>query len=315
MRAFAQRHSLPRFLSARLLEEFEPQTADALAAALRESAPICLRANTLRTTRETLRAKLVERRVLARPGLYADTAVRIDGFVNVFEWPEFEAGEFELQDEASQLAAALVAPPRRSLVVDACAGAGGKTLALSAFMHNKGRILALDTSERRLTELRRRAARAGAFNVIPLLAPAEGAQPVAELAAALGKADRVLVDAPCSGVGVLRRKPDLLRRLDVRALDRLPKEQLAIARDARRYLAPGGRLIYATCTLLRAENEAIVEQLVADGMQLVPAREILGGELADRVCTSDGRYLKLLPHVHGTDGFFAACLREPRPTT
>jgi 16S rRNA (cytosine967-C5)-methyltransferase len=306
VRAFAQRFSLPRFLSARLLEEYGPGEAAALAAALREPAPILLRANALKCTRDELRAKLLERRILARPGMLGPDALRIECFANVFEWPEFAAGLFELQDESSQLAVELVAPPRRGLLVDACAGAGGKTLALAARMHNKGRILALDPHEGRLQELRRRAARAGAFNIIPV----EPGAP--ELAAARGKAERVLVDAPCSGVGVLRRKPDLLRSLDVRALDRLPREQLAIARAAREWLAPGGRLVYATCTLLRAENEGVVEQLVEGGMQLVPAREVLGGALADRVCTADGRYLKLLPHVHGCDGFFAAVLREPK---
>jgi len=312
VRAFAQRYSLPRFLSARLLEQYGGEEAALLASALREPAPIVLRANTLKGTRAELLAKLVERKLPARPGLFATDALLIEGFANVFEWPEFAAGLFEVQDESSQLAAELVAPSRRGLVVDACAGAGGKTLALAARMHNKGRILALDTHGRRLDELRRRAARAGVFNVIPLLAPEPLAELPPELAAARGKADRVLVDAPCSGVGVLRRKPDILRALDIRALERLPREQLALARAARAWLAPGGRLVYSTCTLLREENEAIVEQLVTDGMQLVPAREVLGGALGDRVCTADGRYLKLLPHVHGTDGFFGAVLREPK---
>ena len=312
VRAFAQLYSLPRFLSAKLLEHYGPLQAAALAQSLRGEAPLSLRANTLKGTPEELRAKLVARKILAKPGLFAKDALRIDGFANVFEWPEFAEGRFELQDESSQLVAELVAPPRRALVVDACAGAGGKTLALAAFMHNKGRILALDTHEGRLAELRRRAARAGAFNVIPLHSPREGFPTAPEIVAARGKAERVLVDVPCSGVGVLRRKPDILRSLDVRALERLPREQLAIAREARGYLAPGGRLVYSTCTLLHEENEAVVEKLVADGMELVPAREVLGGALADRVCTSDGRFLKLLPHVHGTDGFFAAVLREPR---
>ena len=312
VRAFAQRFSLPRFLSARLLEQYGAEEAAALATALRGEAPLSLRVNTLKGTREELRAKLVARALLAKPGLFAENALRIDGFANVFEWPEFEQGLFEVQDESSQLAAELVAPPRRGLVVDACAGAGGKTLALAARMHNKGRILALDTHEGRLVELRRRAARAGVFNILPYAAPREGAELTGDLAAARGKAERVLVDAPCSGIGVLRRKPDILRSLDIRALERLPREQLGIARAARAWLAPGGRLVYATCTLLRDENEAVVEKLVADGMELVPAREILGGALADRVCTSDGRFLKLLPHVHGCDGFFAAVLREPR---
>ena len=312
VRAFAQTHSLPRFLSARLLEQFGAEPAALLAAALRTPAPIALRANTLKGTRDELLAQLAARGLAAEAGRFAPDALSIEGFANVFEWPEFAAGLFEQQDEASQLVAALVAPPRRALVVDACAGAGGKSLALAAWMHNKGRILALDTHERRLDELRRRAARAGAFNIIPLPAPRAGAPLAPELEAVRGKAERVLVDAPCSGLGALRRKPDILRQLDVRALERLPKEQLAIAREARSWLAPGGRLVYATCTLLREENEEVVEKLVADGLELVSAREVLGGALGDKVCTSDGRFLRLLPHVHGTDGFFAAVLREPK---
>ncbi len=310
-RALAQRAALPLFLARRLHEEFGDQ-ARALALGLHETPRISLRANTLKGTREELRAKLLARAILARPGRFGPDALVLDGHHNVFEWPEFQAGEFEPQDEASQLAALLVAPPSRALVVDACAGSGGKTLALAALLGNRGRVLALDRSTRRLAELERRAARAGAFNVIVARTPGEGEALAPELARARGRAQRVLVDAPCSGLGALRRKPDLLRRLEARTLAELPHEQLAIAREARRWLAPGGRLVYATCTLLAAENERVVEALVADGMELVPAREVLGGTLADQVCSADGRFLKLLPHVHGTDGFFAAVLREPK---
>ncbi len=204
----------------------------------------------------------------------------------------------------------VVAPPPRGLVVDACAGAGGKTLALAAALGNKGRVVAADVDRRKLTELKRRAKRAGATNVQSVILDADGDYP-APLTRLEGAADRVLVDAPCTGIGALRRNPEARWRMTEGDLDRMPALQLEIARRALSLVAPGGRLIYATCTLLRAENEAVVDALLAEYplLELMPAKKVWGADRAALVCDPTGSYLKVDPHTHGTDGFFAAVLR------
>jgi len=186
-------------------------------------------------------------------------------------------------------------------VVDACAGAGGKTLALGAAMDGQGRLLALDIDERKLGELRRRAARAGLHNV----------QALANHAAPPGlQAARVLVDAPCSGLGVLRRNPEARWRLTAQEVDAFPARQLTLLESYAPLTAPGGRLIYATCTFLRAENEDVVLAFAARHPEFVvmPAKEILSAPRAAQL--GDGTFVRTWPHRHGTDGFFGAVLRR-----
>lgn len=309
-RALAQATSIPPFLATRLLEEYGEEAAR-LVRGWQQRAPWCLRANTLHTTRDGLQTALAARGLRTSPGAFGPDALTLASEVELHRLPEFENGWLELQDEASQLIVELLAVPARGLVIDWCAGAGGKTLAIGARMQNRGRLLALDRNNRRLSELKKRAARARLQNFSCFQTPRDGFPLVPELERALGKADRVLVDAPCSGLGSLRRKPELLRKLDAATLERLPREQLEIARAAARYVKPGGRLIYATCTLLRAENEGVVERLLAeDGFRLIPAREVLGGVLGMKLSGEDGRYLRTYPHRHGTDGFFSAVLEK-----
>jgi 16S rRNA (cytosine967-C5)-methyltransferase len=300
--------SLPDWLARRLLDDHGEQ-ADPLAAALNTRAPLTVRANTLKTTREALAARLAADGIETHPTRLAPAGLVLDTRVNVFGLAAFREGLFEAQDEASQLVAELVAPPPRGLVVDACAGAGGKTLALGGFMENRGRIVALDVDERKLVELRRRARRAGLTNARAVTVDEAGGWPD-EVAALAGRADRVLVDAPCSGIGALRRNPEARWRLADVDLARLPEEQKRIARRAAGLVAPGGRLIYATCTVMRAENEAVVEALLVPGWELVRVAEIWGTERAVRLSDATGTFLKLLPHRHDTDGFFAAVLRR-----
>jgi 16S rRNA (cytosine967-C5)-methyltransferase len=202
-----------------------------------------------------------------------------------------------------------VAPPPRGAVLDACAGAGGKTLALGARLANRGRLIALDVSERKLEELKERARRAGLTNVQALLADDFFARREKE-GGALPLFDRVLCDAPCSGLGVLRRHPETRWRLQPAELDELPRTQRAILERYAPLVAPGGRLIYATCTVTAAENDEVVDPFLAahPSFEEAPAKEILGSERA--LAIGDGRRLRLLPHLHDTDGFFAAVMRR-----
>jgi 16S rRNA (cytosine967-C5)-methyltransferase len=191
------------------------------------------------------------------------------------------------------------------MVCDFCAGAGGKTLAIGAMMASSGRLYAFDVAEKRLANLKPRLARSGLSNVMPQLIASENDTRVKRLA---GKLDRVLVDAPCSGLGTLRRNPDLKFRQSPESVAELTQKQAAILRAAARLLKPGGRLVYATCSLLPDENEAIVEGLLAEGgFSLEPVNALLA---QNKIDLDTGAMLKLSPAVHGTDGFFAAVLTK-----
>ena len=316
-RRLALSASLPDFLAERLLNEYGTE-AEPLALALNQSAPPTIRVNTLKSSRVEFVRRLNASNISARPTqlapsavlleeenvIYSDAAPILSGLRN--------EGFFEPQDEGSQLIAVLVDAQPGQTVVDVCAGAGGKTLALGASLANRGQLVALTLGGPAENELRRRVRRAGLTNVrvIPI---ERDAWPDA-VNAQRGKADRVLVDAPCSGVGSLRRKPEARWRLTEDALRRLPGEQLAILRRAADLCAPGGRLVYATCTVLADENERVVERFLASDsrFELLSARDILreiAGPKAADLCDAAGRTVKLYPHRHGTDGFFAAVLK------
>jgi 16S rRNA (cytosine967-C5)-methyltransferase len=287
--------------------------AEAVARALSERAPMTIRVNRLKTSVEELAGALAERDIATHPSSLAPEALIFDTRLNLFALPEFKAGLFEAQDEGSQLIAELVMPPPKAMVVDLCAGAGGKTLALAAAMGGKGRLLATDIYKRKLDELRKRCRRAGASNVQAVLIERDPKAPwPAAMDKWLGKASRVLIDAPCSGVGSMRRNPELRWRLSADDVDRLPDEQLALCERALSLLAPGGRLIYATCTMLRDENERVVERLLErhSDLEAVPCKEVWGRDRA--LAVGDGQYLRTLPSLHGCDGFFAAIVRRKR---
>jgi 16S rRNA (cytosine967-C5)-methyltransferase len=313
-RRIARTHSLPDWLAQVLVAERGADEAGELAAALNQRAPMTVRANTLALDADALVAELDSEGVKAHRGALAPAAVTVDSRTNLFGLDSFRRGRFEAQDEGSQLVAELVAPPPRSRAVDYCAGAGGKSLALAAMLGNRGRVVACDVDRRKLAELRRRARRAGATNIQTVLVAGDLAAGLAPPLVALeGRCERVLVDAPCSGIGALRRNPEARWRLVPGDLERLPALQLAIARRALDLVAPGGRLIYATCTVLEAENRGVVERLVAErpGLEVVPIKDVWGSaRAAPLVDTRDGLFLELLPHRHGTDGFFAAVLRR-----
>ena len=306
----AVRLSYPTWLYETFTNDFGPEGAAALAEAMNRRAPMALRVNTARVSREALAARLAEEHVVARPTALAPAGLVLETRVNAFGLSAFQEGLFEVMDEGSQLVAELVAPPPGGRVVDACAGAGGKTLAIGASMQNKGRVLALDTDGKKLEELRRRARRAGLTNVAAR--PVEGEGTKLPPDARLGGWDRVLVDAPCSGLGTLRRNPEARWRLTPDVVRAFPARQVALLVTYAPLVAVGGRLLYATCSVVEEENERVVARFLADRDDFVrvPVKEVWGKERAAAV--GDGLSLRLLPHTHDTDGFYAAILRRVR---
>ncbi len=308
---FAIRHSLPEVLAEALVADWGEE-AEALARALATSAPLDLRVNTLRTDRDSLRERLVNAGIVLEPTPYSPYGLRREDRAALFTAPGFKEGAFEVQDEGSQLLACLVDVPPRGRVVDFCAGAGGKTLALAMELGNKGEILACDVVGRKLEELMRRARRAGVHNVRTHDLRTD---PHAFVRAQAGRHDRVLVDAPCSGSGTLRRNPDLRNRpLDLATLTALQRQILETAAPL---VAPGGRLIYATCSLIDAENRGVVEAFLEAHPAFVrrPAQALLARRnlpLPAALFRDDD--LQLAPHRHGTDGFYAAVLERVQAT-
>lgn len=308
----AVRQSLPEVLAERFLAEFGA-AADEVLAALGEPAPRTLRANLLRVAgRDELAAELQTAGIATTPTRHSPWGLHVVGDADLFATAAYRRGAFEQQDEASQLAALAVAPPPRGRVLDLCAGNGGKTLALCAQLGNRGEVLATDVSAPRLAALRERAARAGIANLRTLRIAADTVPD--EVAAFAARADRILIDAPCSGSGSWRRRPEARWQVDAGGWAELLATQQRLLQQAAGWLRPGARLIYATCSLFAAENEAQVDALravVAD-LEVVRLGELLGGTAAAPIADADGRFLVLRPDRQGCDGFFAAILRRPR---
>lgn len=275
-----------------------------LGKSLQTGAPLDLRVNTLLAKRDQVLEALARDGIAADATAFAPCGIRLRDKPVINRHPLFLAGQIEVQDEGSQLLAYLLAPRRGEMVVDFCAGAGGKTLQIGALMHSKGRLYAFDTSEKRLNNLKLRVKRAGLSNVHSQRIDNEKDIKIKRLQ---GKIDRVLVDAPCSGLGTLRRNPDLKWRQSPHSVEELKIKQAAILAAAATLIKPGGRLVYATCSLLPEENQAIV----ADFMEKHPVFEQLNCAqlLAEHDITVDtGENLQLSPATHRTDGFFAAAL-------
>jgi 16S rRNA (cytosine967-C5)-methyltransferase len=308
----AVRLSYPTWLIELFAADLGEAEALAVAEAMNRRAPMAVRANTVRVSREQLVARLADEQITAHPTPLAPDGLVFDTRTNAFALSAFRDGLFEVMDEGSQLVAELVAPPPGGRVADACAGAGGKTLAIAASLAGKGRVLAFDTDGKKLEELRRRARRAGLTNVQARQVAEGGATVAGGDVLRAGSFERVLVDAPCSGLGTLRRNPEARWRLTRAAVDAFPARQLALLVDYAPLCAVGGRLIYATCTVTRAENDRVIERFLTERSDFVqvPVKEIWGRERAERV--GDGTVLRLLPHRHDTDGFFGAVLRRVR---
>jgi 16S rRNA (cytosine967-C5)-methyltransferase len=303
--------SLPRWIAARFAGELGLEEALALARAMNVRGPLTVRANTLRGTRDDLRARLAAEGMETEPTRSSPWGLVLDGHESAFALRSFKEGRFEMQDEGSQLIALACGARPGWTVVDACAGAGGKSLALAAEMRNKGSLHALDVDAERLSEARRRARRAGVHN-LRAREIAEGPEAEAQLQDLAGTADVVLVDAPCSGLGTLRRKPDARWRLAEGDPERFSEKQRALVRRFAALVRPGGRLVYATCSIGRAENDHVAEFAVRDvGLRPAPIAPLLGEERARALGAEESR-LHLYPHRHGTDGFFVAVFERPK---
>src|SRR5471030_1485646 len=304
--SLAVRCDFPDWLLARLRRQYGEQELLALGQSMQHGAPLDLRVNVQKAERDAVLARLAAEGIAARATSYSPVGVRLEGKPQINRHPLFLQGTIEIQDEGSQLLCQVLAPRRGEMVADFCAGAGGKTLALGAMMRSSGRLYAFDISEKRLAGLKPRLARSGLSNVYPVLIDSEHDAKIKRLA---GKIDRVLVDAPCSGLGTLRRNPDLKWRQSPESVAEQTPKQLSILTSAARLVKVGGRLVYATCSMLEAENEGGVNQFLATHpvFRLVPAREVLAEQ---RIDLDTGDYLQLWPHKHGTDGFFAAVLER-----
>ena len=295
-----------------LLAEIERQYDDAepLINALKESAPLDLRVNSIKGARVEVLEELAAHHVGAAPTPYSPDAIRLSSKPALTNWPAYREGRIEVQDEGSQLIARLLQPRRGQMVVDFCAGAGGKTLALGALMRSSGRLYAFDVNEKRLAGLGPRLKRSGLSNVHPVVIRNELDVRVKRLN---GKCDAVLVDAPCSGSGTLRRNPDLKWRFSETELARVNNVQCSVLRAAARLLKPGGRLVYATCSLLAQENQSVVDEFLTEhpDYEVIPAATVLRAQSIDvEPAARFAPYFVMLPHLHGTDGFFAAVLER-----
>jgi 16S rRNA (cytosine967-C5)-methyltransferase len=298
-------HNLPDWL-ARPLKEQLGDEFDALAKSFQEPGTLDLRVNDLNEKRSEVHKELSAAGNASEPTPFSPWGLRLQGKPSLAKVKAFERGAVEVQDEGSQLLALLLDAHRGEMVVDFCAGAGGKTLAIGAAMRNTGRLYALDTSAHRLDALKPRLARSQLSNVHPAAIAHERDDRVKRLA---GKIDRVLVDAPCSGLGTLRRNPDLKWRQKPEGIADVAVLQTAILDSAARLLKSGGRLVYATCSVLPQENEDIANAFSAahpDFVQVPVLDELTRLKVANAQTLCSGQFLRLWPHRHGTDGFFAA---------
>jgi len=315
---FATRHSTPAWLVSELAGEGGFESLAPLLDGLNAEPPLCIRANSYKVTRDELRERLRAEGVVARPTKLSPWALVAKRDRALFGLPTFEQGLFEIQDEGSQLVSLLVDPHPSARVLDACAGAGGKTLHLGALMKGKGDVYAFDPDARRLANLRKRVRRSGLQNVRILEADNDLRGIVSKRVESF---DAVLVDAPCSGSGTFRRSPDIKLRLGPELVEEMTERQASILEQIARAVKPGGRIVYATCSVLRAENRDIVEQFLANHSEyeLLPVSEALAtsrvaseiGLLRERL--GEAEYLDLAPHTHNTDAFFGAVLRR-RPS-
>ncbi len=312
------RTDFPDWLLERLLTQLGETEVVALADALNQPATLDLRVNTLKTDRESVAQRLADDGFPVELTPYSPLGLRRRERVPLFNTPSFKEGLFEIQDEGSQLVCLLLEAKRREMVVDFCAGAGGKTLQIGALMANTGTLYAFDVSQKRLDGLKPRIKRAGLDIVRMVTIAHERDTRVQRLQ---GKIDRVLVDAPCTGTGTLRRNPDIKwRPVDLVEINALQQRILAAAAQM---VKPGGRLVYVTCSLLKEENDDIVNAFLSQhpDFHSLPAAQILARQhvtprdglmpvASEGSGGTDEHALRLYPHRHGTDGFYAVALER-----
>ncbi|SFF11185.1 RsmB/NOP family class I SAM-dependent RNA methyltransferase [Nitrosomonas sp. Nm166] len=297
-----------------LVEKLQRFMSDAeileLGFSLQKPAPLDLRVNTFLAKRHQVLEIFKQDSIEAQETQYSPCGIRLIGKPAINRHALFLSGKIEVQDEGSQLLGYLLAPKRGEMVVDFCAGAGGKSLLLGALMHSKGRLYAFDVSEKKLNNLKPRFKRSGLSNLHAQRIMHENDSKVRRL---VGKIDRVLVDAPCSGLGTLRRNPDLKWRQSPQSIDELKTKQAAILSAAASLLKPGGRLVYATCSFLPEENQAVIHDFLAAHPQftLLNCAELLSQQ---KIPLDTGEFLQLFPKLHQTDSFFAAALTRTEVT-
>ena len=306
----AVRADMPDWLYERLVAQLGETETLALAAALNQPAPVDLRVNTLKAQPEEAAALLEQEGYPTERTTLSPVGLRRQARSPLFKTRAFSEGLIEIQDEGSQLLAPLLEPRRGEMVVDFCAGAGGKTLHLGALMDNTGTLYAFDVSAKRLDQLKPRLRRAGLDTVRSVVIEHERDPRVLRLR---GKIDRVLVDAPCTGLGTLRRNPDIKWR--AHKLEEITALQSRILTAAAALLKPGGRLVYATCSPLHEENGAIIEAFLAaqPEFSILPVGAILARRHVPLVLPASAQAMHLYSHRHPTDTYYAVALeRAPR---
>jgi 16S rRNA (cytosine967-C5)-methyltransferase len=304
-KSLALAESFPEWMTAKWIGQFGLDEASRLCSVLNQNAPITLRVNTIKTTVDDCREALSREGVETEPTKLSPVGLNLRKRINVFQLEAFRNGLFEVQDEGSQLLAFLVDPKPSAKVIDACAGAGGKTLALCAVMKNRGVIYSMDVHTGRLDELRKRLRRSGADTVRVRIVDGETLPD--DL---VGIADHVLVDAPCTGLGTIRRNPGMKWSVTPQTVEEISAKQKRILELYAKCVKAGGTLVYATCTTMPEENEQVVEAFLA----LHPEFEIESPALRlsryGLASLGEKQYFQLLPHHHDTDGFFAAVMKK-----
>ncbi|MFN3386601.1 MAG: RsmB/NOP family class I SAM-dependent RNA methyltransferase [Candidatus Thermochlorobacter sp.] len=308
------RYAFPLWMTEKLLETRSADEVAALYRAMNTPAPVVLRVNTMKTTREALQEKLRSEGIEVRKGYLSPDALYCKERRNVMQTEAFKQGLFEIQDEGSQLISWLLKPKPGQKVLDACAGGGGKTLHLATLMHGKGKVFAFEKYEKRFGNIHERIRRSGLQN-IELVRPEQFEHFEKKFG---GKLDAILIDAPCTGSGTVRRNPDLKLRLTKEALQKMVQVQIEVLSRYAPLLKEGGTAVYATCSIFEDENEHVVETFLKryTSFKCISAEEQLKAsqtteELAALIArVQQAPYLKLLPHQDETDGFFAALLMK-----
>ena len=301
-----EEYSYPDWMVQRFLDQYGEQETLLLCQSLNGQAPLTLRANSLKATVEECQEALKKEDVLTERTKLSPYGLVVPKRINIFQLQAFRDGLFEVQDEGSQLLPYLLDPKPTAKVLDACAGAGGKTLELSAIMKNRGEIVAADVHSFRLEQLRKRAQRAGVSNV-----RIRQVQDIADLGEQYaGYFDVVLIDAPCSGIGTLRRNPGMKWMVTEETIREVSEKQLHILEACVPFVKEGGRVAYATCTLFREENETVVENFLSAHKEFAPDDPPLDRAKFDFSPYSVGKYIKFSPYRDGTDGFFIAVMKK-----